>query len=98
MYVRGEGVAKDLEAAFKSFKAAAEKDDMIAQYHLGLSYLEGEGVKKDLHDAYFWLALASAKGDHHAHELINELETDLTAKDITALQKRAAEWSAKALN
>ena len=71
---------------------------MIGQYHLDLSYLEGEGVKKDLSEAYFWLVLASAQGDQHAHELINELEADLTAKKITALQKRASEWNAKTLN
>jgi len=38
------------------------------------------------------------KGDQHAHELINELEADLSAKKITALKKRAPEWSAKFLN
>ena len=97
MYVRGEGVVKDLEEAFKWFKTSAEKGDVIAEYHLGLSYLEGEGVKKDLSEAYFWLAIASAHGDQHAHQLINELEAELTAKEVIDLQKRASEWNLKFL-
>jgi len=95
MYVRGAGVEKNLEEAYKWFKASAEKGDVIAQYHLGLSYFEGEGVKKDLGEAYFWLALASAQGDHYAQHLMNELEPDLSAKELTRLQKKASEWRSK---
>jgi TPR repeat protein len=95
MYIRGEGVAKNpTEAeAVKWFRLSVEQGNIIAQYHLGLSYFEGDGVSKDYQEAYVWFALAAAQGDDQEHGFLVKLETELTPKQIADVQKRAAKWN-----
>ena len=62
-YLKGLGVAKDLERAFAWTLRAAEHGDRDGQYNLGALYEEGLGVKRDLERAARWY-LAAARQDH----------------------------------
>jgi TPR repeat protein len=92
MYLRGEGQVVNEEQAVHWFTQAAEQGDALAQYHLGLCYYEGTGVTKDLQEAYVWLALASAQRVPNAHDILDTIETELSAKQIADAQSRAQAW------
>jgi ATP/maltotriose-dependent transcriptional regulator MalT len=47
---------------------------------------------QDLQEAYVWLALASAQRVANAHDLLDTLETELSAKQIADAQSRAQAW------
>ena len=47
LYLRGDGVVKDLNKALQLFTTAAEAGDPKANHKLGLLYLCGDGVVKD---------------------------------------------------
>jgi TPR repeat protein len=90
MYVRGEGVTKNMDEAVKWFRSSAEQGNSVAQYNLGVCYLQGEGVSTDPQEAYKWLALATSQGDTQAREVLDKLETELTPAQIAEAQKRTA--------
>src|SRR6202050_2291495 len=53
----------DYQAAFKEWKAAADKGQPEAQYDLGLLYAKGLGVQRDLQVAQQWYEAAAAQGN-----------------------------------
>lgn len=57
-YDRGSGVAQNREEAFKWFKKSAEKNNLLAQYNLGL-YYEKNYVKADDTDPNLYFAITS---------------------------------------
>ena len=62
-YSFGDGVPQDNQAAFVSFKKAAELGHSQAQYKTGVAYAYGEGVSKDLQQALGWYEKAAKKGN-----------------------------------
>src|SRR6476469_3461283 len=54
-YARGEGVARDDEAAFAWFRKAAARGDATSMYALGLAYWHGTGVTRNRVTAEHWL-------------------------------------------
>ena len=92
MYLRGDGVKKQPDEAVKWFRMAAEQGNPHAQYELGLCYALGDGISADKPEAYFWFALAAAERQAYAHLELDKLEQELSPAQITAAQKRAAEW------
>ena len=95
----GTGVSKDQVEAVKWYRKAAEQGDRQAEYDLGVHYDKGLGVKLDHAEAYFWLSLAAESEDvdeedefGNAGEARDDAARHLTAKQISAQQKRVKEW------
>jgi len=63
MYVRGEGVERDLSMAARWFRKAAEQDQVSAQARLGALYAHGQGVQQDFGEAAKWLYRAAQAND-----------------------------------
>ena len=69
MYLRGDGVPKDLKEAVKWYQKAADQGDAPAQFNLGLMYRNGEGVEQDFKEAVEWYRKAALQG--HANAQFN---------------------------
>jgi len=65
MYLKGQGVDQDYEAASNWFRKASEKNIPQAQHKLGDLYFKGRGVPKDYEYAYIWYSV----GASHKHKL-----------------------------
>ncbi len=63
---KGEGVERNLEAAFAQFKQAAEGGHPQAQLHAGLLCWRGEGVGKDVRRAFMYFHLAAEQAEPEA--------------------------------
>jgi TPR repeat protein len=63
MYVRGEGVERDLQQAANWFRKSAEQGRVDAQARLGALYAHGQGVQQDFGEAARWLNKAAEGGD-----------------------------------
>ncbi len=66
LYSRGQGVARDDQAAAKWFHKAATQGDVISQSNLGVLYSRGQGVTQDDKEAAKWFHKAAVQGDTHA--------------------------------
>lgn len=65
-YLNGDEVDEDYEEAFKWFLKAAESDNEIAQFNVGLFYAKGFVVERDLEKAAEWMDRADENGDEDA--------------------------------
>ena len=63
LYLRGDGLERDVERAVELFRSAATKGLRAAEKNLGELYAEGAGVPRDDALAAHWFGLAAAKGD-----------------------------------
>jgi len=63
MYVRGQGVERDLARAAAWFRKSAEQGRVDAQAKLGALYAHGQGVQQDFNEAARWLDKAAQGGD-----------------------------------
>jgi TPR repeat protein len=70
MYDKGDGVARDLVAAAKWYRRAADKGHAQSQFNLGLMYTNGEGVEKNREEATKWLKKAARQGHAKAKKLL----------------------------
>ena len=59
-YYTGEGCEKDLKAAFRRFRRAAQRGHIDAQHYLAECYLNGCGTEVSAQDAVRWY-LSAAK-------------------------------------
>ncbi|UAA40300.1 sel1 repeat family protein [Paraneptunicella aestuarii] len=75
----------------KWFRKAGMQGHAKAQMYLGLMFIKGEGVPKSLFHAYCWLTLASCQNLETAKEARKNLEPYLTAAEINASLRLAAE-------
>ena len=66
LYLRGDGLERNLERAVELFRSAAAKGLRAAEKNLGELYAEGAGVPRDDAIAAHWFGLAAAKGDSGA--------------------------------
>lgn len=104
LLMNGNGlVLRDLAAAHKWWRKAANQGDVMSQMTLGLRYEQGDGglkggVEKDEVEAYAWLAIAAANdGDqpHNTKNIAIKWRDDL-GKRLTPDQKaRALQRSAE---
>jgi len=62
MYLKGHGVAQDLDRAFDLQRRAAESGLAAAQHGLAFMYYRGEGVESDLKKAAMWFRRAADRG------------------------------------
>ena len=97
-YYNGLGVPQDLAAALSWYRKAAERNNAMAQYSIGIMYRNGKGVPQDYVLAHFWLNVAAAqesmvKAD--AAHFRDELAAKMTPAQIEEAQKMAREWKPK---
>lgn len=97
-YSRGDGVPKDLIQAVSWWRKAADQNNPTAQCGLGVAYEFGIGVPQSFAEAYFWLSIGGAAlAGPDQEKCLNGRDTvaaKLGASDLSALQKRAVQWSA----
>lgn len=82
----------NLHAAARWYQAAAAQDHGAAQYYLATMYEAGYGVQQDLQVAYLWARLAHDNEVAEAQPLQISIEQRLTETELTAAQRRYAEW------
>ncbi|MCC2604225.1 tetratricopeptide repeat protein [Planctobacterium marinum] len=75
----------------KWLRKAAMQGHGKAQLYLGMLFLQGNGVPKSLFHAYAWFSLAVCQNIDEAVDARKKLERHLTAKDINAALKYAAD-------
>jgi hypothetical protein len=75
LYLLGEEVPKDVEAAVKWLTASAELDNQYAQYMLGKLYLMGQDVPRDREAAVRWLTASAGQGNPYARFFLNHLDS-----------------------
>ncbi|KAG0059489.1 hypothetical protein BGZ89_000367 [Linnemannia elongata] len=73
MYVRGQGVNQDYQAAMDWFCKAAEKSDPVAQNEIGDLFRFGNGVPQDCLVAMEWYDKAARQDDPRAQYNIAQL-------------------------
>ena len=75
-YAQGEGTVKDMGAAVKWWRKAAEQGNARAQNALGILYSRGDGVRKDPQEAVRWWRKAAEQGDSTAQALLGAAYSD----------------------
>lgn len=96
MYAEGEGTAKDMEAAFKWYEAAAMQGNALAQYNIATLLLNGSGTKTDIANGLNWL-MKSAKQDWApAQNMLGTLYS--TGKNVAKSPETALFWFNKAVS
>jgi TPR repeat protein len=94
-YLHGEGVAQDLEEAFRWLTSAAERGAARAEAWLGSMYESGLGVPVDLVRARALYQGAASKGEFFGCIFLARL----LARDVAAAGDRteASRWYAEAI-
>lgn len=77
---------RDLPAAARLYRGAAEKGRAAAMANLGLLYLKGWGVPQDYVLGYMWINLAAAGGLADAAKLRDALARQMTSAQINEAQ------------
>ena len=72
-------------------RKAAIQGHAKAQMYLGMLFVQGKGVPKSLFHAYAWFSLAVCQDIAEAKDARRKLESHLTAKEINASLKYAAD-------
>ncbi|BDX06754.1 tetratricopeptide repeat protein [Planctobacterium marinum] len=75
----------------KWLRKSAMQGHAKAQLYLGMLFLQGNGVPKSLFHAYAWFSLAVCQNIPEAKDARKKLERHLTAKEINASLKYAAD-------
>jgi uncharacterized protein len=107
MYGKGfsRGIDEKYAEAVKWFRIAADRGDLQSQKQLGFIYqmctwdnqgsrLEQacEGMRKQYEEAFFWLSIAAKSGDKEYSARRDEIAKELSADQLTMLNKRVSEW------
>lgn len=66
MFHTGDGIEKDVDAAFEWYEKAAKNGNRQAQFNLGMMYKNGESVSQNIASARGWFIRASDAGDPRA--------------------------------
>ena len=67
-------------------------------FELGLSHSTGVGADIDYVEAHKWFNIAALRGDNEAKERRIELTAMMTQSQVSAAQRAAREWLARAAN
>ena len=78
---------------YDEVRAGAENGDMIAQYHLGVSYANGDGVEKDTSMAVVWFKKAAEQGLPEAQYNLGYIH--LTGDGVEQDMNEAFKWYLK---
>jgi TPR repeat protein len=94
MYDTGEGVIKNLKAAFSWYKKAADEGDPVGEYKVGMMYLRGQGVKRSYDEAAAWIRKSADQGYPRAQTNYGSLH--LVGLGVEQDFIQAVEWFRKA--
>ncbi len=96
MYLRGEGVPQNFEAAADWLHRAAIADVPAAQYFLGLLYDKGQGVERDFVLAQAWLILAVSRAEPSWRSrwapIRDAVASKMTRAQLEQAQRIALDW------
>ena len=92
LYEQGWDVPRDLSQAAKSYTEAAKEGFAPAILRLGQMYWRGEGVKQDSITAYAFVYLAASTDVTGAKKEKEDLEKELTPKEVEKGKARAIKW------
>ena len=90
LYLRGEGVDKNVETAMSWLTKAAEQGSATAMYSLGGMYDRGDGVPADQKKAIEWYRKAMAKGSERAKLRLRAIENPTSPGTPAAAPKEPA--------
>lgn len=79
MYQNGDGVGKDLHAAFRWYEMSAEAGLAQAEAQVGFMYGNGVGVKRDIKEAIVWTGKAAKQGHKQSKANLGEMQAYLAA-------------------
>lgn len=91
IYLKGEGVPKDVAEAVKWLSKAAEQGNGEAQMKLGGIYIGGRGVLKNSVEAAKWYLMSAEQGNAAAQCQIGRMR--LTGVGIPKDEVEAYKWS-----
>lgn len=94
VYRRGQGVAINIQEAFKWYLKGANNENLFAMVNLARAYEQGQGVTKDMQESVKWYQKAANKGQVDAMYGLSSLyyNGDIGAKNY----QEALKWSVKA--
>jgi hypothetical protein len=96
MLHRGQGTARDDQAAGRYYTQAARAGHAKAQYNLAILYYSGEGVARSDTSAYKWLYAAGLQGEPRAIKMLPVAERNLAVeKKDAAVAELAPSGEAK---
>jgi TPR repeat protein len=96
MYLKGQGVPKDLPQAAAWFRKAADQGEPGAQNNLGALYEAGAGVPADYGQAAMWYRKAAEQGHATAQDNLGILYAD--GHGVPQDYQQALAWYRKAAN
>ena len=93
LYLRGNGVPKNMREAEKWLRKAAEQDMSEAQNDLGVVYaLGGDGIARNPVEAYKWLWIASKGNVVRGKPALDALGKDMTPDQIKQAKRAGRDW------
>ncbi|MDX1593337.1 MAG: hypothetical protein R3298_03745 [Gammaproteobacteria bacterium] len=92
---RGDGVPRDLVAAFRWLLRAAEQGSVTAQTGLAVLYYNGEGTPQHLVEALKWALIAADSGDADAARHRDYLLQRLAPHQVREARRLATAWVPK---
>ena len=96
MYLRGQGVPQNFDAAVFWLHLASETGVPEAQYFLGLMYDKGQGVAQDFVVAHAWLNLAVAHAEPRLRSrwvlIRNAVASKMTEAQLAQARLLAYTW------
>ncbi|MEI6645346.1 MAG: tetratricopeptide repeat protein [bacterium] len=94
MFLNGEGIPKDEEAAARWFRKAAEQGDVRAHVALGEMFIDGRTVAKDEEEAARWFRKAADQGNANGQVALGIMYRD--GKGVLMDEEAAVMWFLKA--
>jgi TPR repeat protein len=95
MYMKGQGVEQDFEAAGEWFRKASEQGLAVAMYKLAGLYTEGKGVPKDLEFAYAWYSVGAVHNHEKSIKSVEKAKSRLSSEEMTSANQLVAEYVEK---
>ena len=87
MYLKGQGVDQNYEAASNWFRKASEKSIPQAQYKLGDLYFKGRGVPKDYEYSYIWYSVGASHKHKLSEKSIKKVKDKLSDEELKEADK-----------
>ena len=95
MYLRGDGVPKDLKEAVKWYQKAADQGDARAQFNLGAMYCNGQGVEQNYVTGYALWNIAATNGNQDAKYNKSIVAKKMTPAEIVEAEELVKEMVKK---
>jgi len=87
LYYEGNGTRRDYKAALEWYLKAAEADHAYAQYNVAEMYYRGTGIDRDLVRAHAWANRALENEHETVGELLEEIEDDMSASQLSEARR-----------